>query len=142
MTTPQFEDWFGQSLVTVTGEAGGKPLVVYHGTRRAFDAFEPMHPRGALGNMKGVYFTADKNVAEEYARDVDGAWDEKSRVVSVYIKIENDSDGQIIDSAYRGREYVVFKPENIRSAIGNHDDTRMCMSDLDEEEVQQEALAP
>ena len=114
--TPEFKRWFGDSKVV---GADGKPLVVYHGTRRPFNEFSPSKPMGAPGNPEGVYFTADKGVAEEYAQDADGAWDEKSRVVSAYIKIENDADGKIIDSAYRGREYAVFKAENIKSAIGN-----------------------
>lgn len=114
-----FRKWFGDSKVV---DANGNPLVVYHGTRRPFDVFSPSNPRGAIGNQKGVYFTADKSVAEEYAQDVDGAWDDKSRVIAAYIKIESDADGKTIDSAYRGREYVVFKPENIKSAIGNNGD--------------------
>ncbi len=114
--TENFQRWFKNSKVV---DAEGKPLVVYHGTRRPFNEFSPSRPRGAPGNPEGVYFTADKGVAEEYAQDADGAWDEKSRIVSAYIKIENDADGKIIDSAYRGREYVVFKPENIKSATGN-----------------------
>lgn len=113
-----FRAWFGASKAV---DAEGKPLVVYHGTRRQFNEFSPSKPRGAPGNPEGVYFTADKGAAEEYAQDVDGAWDEKSRVVAAYIKIENDADGKIIDSAYRGREYVVFKAENIKSATDNPD---------------------
>lgn len=106
-----FKTWFGKSKVV---DSKGKPLVVYHGTRRPFDTFSPGKPRGAPGNPAGTYFTADRRVAEEYAQDVDGAWDEKSRIVAAYIKIENDSDGAIIESAYRGREYVVYEPRNIK----------------------------
>ncbi|MBQ68853.1 hypothetical protein CL689_02205 [Candidatus Saccharibacteria bacterium] len=105
-----FVKWFGSSKVV---DENGRPLLVYHGTRRSFDALQISKPRGAPGNPEGIYFTADRRVAEEYAMDVDGAWDEKSRVIAAYIRIESESDGKIIDSSYSGREYVVFGSDNI-----------------------------
>lgn len=66
-----------------------------------------------MGNPSGVYFTSDLEAAKEYATDVDGAWDEKSRIIAAYLKIETENDGRIIDSAYSGREYVVFDTEKI-----------------------------
>lgn len=111
-----FWRWFGDSKVT---DADGLPLVVYHGTRRAFDVFTPSKPRGAAGNPEGIYFSPDKSTAEEYAQDVDGATDERSRVVEAYIKIESEADGQVKESRYSGSEYIVFKPENIKSTAGN-----------------------
>jgi hypothetical protein len=94
-------------------DSEGSPILVFHGTRRAFDNFEMHSPRGALGNPAGAYFTADRHVAQRYAENDDGELDEKSRVIAAYIRIRDDEDGKIIDSAYRGREYVIFKPENI-----------------------------
>ncbi|MCP4441590.1 MAG: hypothetical protein GY810_22000, partial [Aureispira sp.] len=82
----------------------------YHGTRREFNEFEPMQPRGALGNEKGVYFTKDKRTAEEYAMDVDGATDEKSRIVEAYLKKPKE-----VGNSYTGKEYLVTDPKNIRS---------------------------
>lgn len=105
-----FVKWFGSSKVV---DENGRPLLVYHGTRRSFDALQISKPREAPGNPEGIYFTADRRVAEEYAMDVDGAWDEKSRVIAAYIRIESESDGKIIDSSYSGREYVVFGSDNI-----------------------------
>lgn len=105
-----FVKWFGTSKVV---DDHGKPLLVYHGTRRSFQEFQSSKPRGALGNPEGIYFTADRSVAEEYAMDVDGAWDDKSQVIAAYLRIESESDGKVIDSTYSGREYVVFKPSNI-----------------------------
>jgi len=110
--TPEFKNWFGDSKVV---DAEGKPLVVYHGTRREFDAFEPMAPRGAAGNPAGIYFTADRSVASEYAEDDDGATDEKSRVVAAYLSIQSDADGIVKHSTYRGTEYIVFDPTKIKS---------------------------
>lgn len=108
--TPAFKAWFGDSKVV---DDQGNPLPVYHGTRRAFDRFVPSSPRGGVGNPKGSYFTPDKRAAEEHARDCDGAWDSKSRVIEAYLRITNDEDGSIINSLYRGTEFVVFDPDAI-----------------------------
>lgn len=84
--------------------------VYYHGTRRDFDEFEPMQPIGILGNEKGVYFTKDKRTAEEYAMDVDGATDDKSRIVEVYLKDPKRKEG-----GYGEDEFIITDPSNIRS---------------------------
>jgi len=116
-STPAFKRWFGDSKVV---DDEGKPLVVYHGTRSDFTEFDMQNPAGALGNPKGAYFSPDRWVAQRYAENDDGEMDSKSRVVAAYLHIENDSDGKVIDSAYRGREYVVFDAKNIKSATGNN----------------------
>lgn len=109
-----FWRWFGSSKAV---DGRGRPLVVYHGTRRQFDSFEVSRPIGAPGNKTGVYFTADKSVAAEYAQDVDGATDEKSRIIAAYIRIESDADGEIKDNSYSGREFVVFDPACIQTEV-------------------------
>lgn len=114
--TPEFKKWFGDSKVV---DADGKPLVVYHGTRRKFDEFSPNKPIAAYGNPEGIYFTTDKREAEEYANDENGEPDEKSRVIKAYLKIENDKDG-VIRQRRSGTEYIVFKPENVKSATDNN----------------------
>jgi hypothetical protein len=101
----------------------GEPLVVYHGTRRAFDAFTPGKPRGAIGNPAGIYFDTNKEVAEEFAMDVDGATDERSRIVEAFVRVTGDEDGQIRKRTERGRnqlEVIAFRPEQVKSAIGNN----------------------
>jgi len=103
----------------------GEPLVVYHGTRRAFDAFTPGKPRGAIGNPAGIYFDTNKEVAEEFAMDVDGATDERSRIVEAFVRVTGDEDGQIRKRTERGRnqlEVIAFRPEQVKSAIGNNGD--------------------
>jgi GNAT superfamily N-acetyltransferase len=97
-----------------TKTASAQPVLVYHGTRKDFDEFEPQHPRGAPGNPKGVYFTTDRRVAEQHAEDVDGALDEKSRVISAYLNLQSEADGVIKESPYRGIEYIVFNPAAIQ----------------------------
>jgi len=62
--TENFKRWFGDSKVV---DAEGKPLVVYHGTRSAFDAFD-LNKSGENGQAlgKGFYFTNSKGLAEGY----------------------------------------------------------------------------
>jgi hypothetical protein len=94
-------------------------VTYYHGTRRNFDEFEAMQPRGAQGNKKGVYFTKDKSTAEEYAMDVDGALDEKSRVIEVNLRNpEHQNKG------YSGDEYIINDPKNIRSVNAAFDPSK------------------
>ena len=114
--TEAFKRWFGDSKVV---DAQGKPLVVYHGTRRAFSVFAKGKPRGALGNPEGIYFTSDRREAEQFAEDVDGGMDEKSRIVPVYLSIKSEQDGLIRKREDGTTEYIVFQPEQIKSAIGN-----------------------
>lgn len=114
--TENFKRWFKDSKAV---DADGKPLVVYHGTRREFSIFEPMKPRAAYGNPVGIYFTDDINEAKEFAEDIDGATDERSRVVHAYLSIQSDADGIIRKRKDGTTEYIVFKPEKIKSATGN-----------------------
>jgi len=52
-----FERWFAGSKVV---DARGRPLVMYHGTSRDFDAF-------SIAEGDGAYFTSAADYAEEYA---------------------------------------------------------------------------
>lgn len=88
-------------------------IIAYHGTRRLFDMFEPMKPVGILSSLKGVYFTRDLNSAIEYAEDVDGALDERSRVIKVKLKINSDKDGVISNHSYTGEEIIMFNMDKI-----------------------------
>lgn len=65
--SPEFRRWFGGSQV-VDGQ--GKPLVVYHGTNRAFDAFDPQRQRTVRNEQfqgDGFFFTEDPDTAALYA---------------------------------------------------------------------------
>jgi hypothetical protein len=94
LETPEFKRWFGDSKVV---EAGGRPLVVYHGTSRDkdFDAFK-VGPRGA-------WFTTDPFSASGYAEENDSGYkvvdyhpktgfvkkDISARVIPAYLSIQN-----------------------------------------------------
>jgi predicted GNAT family acetyltransferase len=129
-----FWKWFGDSKVV---DADGKPLVVYHGTHNDFDQFE-------IGDEGGVFFTTFKRNASEYAGTFPGMGQaEGGHVIPAYLSIQNpyrqtaaewlagkgldlDSakeqgyDGFIIEGQDGGDTYVVFRPEQIKSAIGNN----------------------
>ncbi len=60
--SPEFKSWFGESKII---DKTGKPLVVYHGTKADFDAFD-LNKIGQNGLALGpsFYFTDSKSVAE------------------------------------------------------------------------------
>jgi len=141
--TPAFKEWFGDSKVV---DAQGKPLVAYHGTNAEIEAFDPGRLGSATGDegaREGYFFTSQPDEADHYAREATfsadrAAYDAGARgaVYPVYLRMTNPlrvdyaattqpevikeakaagHDG-IIDA--RG-DYVVFSPEQIKSAIGN-----------------------
>jgi molybdopterin converting factor small subunit len=137
-----FRDWFGGSKVV---DAKGKPLVVYHGTQADITRFDAAAPRAriAFDDAQGFYFTADQDLATRYA-GMSRAGSGGANVMPVYLSIKNPKrvssagsfmdnpayisptrraqleaqgfDGIILDD---GREIVAFRPEQIKSAIGN-----------------------
>lgn len=137
-----FWRWFGNSLMR---DGAGNPVVVYHATESDITAF---NTRGAVENQSfyygedngrekdagGFFFTPDKTLANDYAETRPNA-----NIIPVYLKLNNPvyldemsleeqgnylrearangHDGAIIGD---GLEYVVFTPEQIKSAIGNN----------------------
>lgn len=88
--TEAFKRWFGDSKVV---DADGKPLVVYHGTRSDFDAFDAeksgANDSGWYG--RGIYMSAKTQSAESYA-----GWDEMAgiapdgaQVIPAYVSLKN-----------------------------------------------------
>lgn len=83
--TPAFRQWFGDSKVV---DAEGKPLVVYHGTQRDFDAFSGDAERTTGGglNEEGFFFSEDTRAAGRFTQFRDeGAG---ANVMPVYLKAE------------------------------------------------------
>ncbi|HHO0790073.1 TPA: PLxRFG domain-containing protein [Aeromonas hydrophila] len=137
-----FWRWFGNSLMR---DGAGNPVVVYHATESDITAF---NTRDAVENRSfyygedngrekdagGFFFTPDKTLANDYAENRPNA-----NIIPVYLKLNNPvyldemsleeqgnylrearangHDGAIIGD---GLEYVVFTPEQIKSAIGNN----------------------
>lgn len=82
-----FQRWFGDSKVV---DAAGKPLVVYHGTSSPdFHAFKERasNPRDPGFFGRGIYFTADQEIANEYA--ISNQENAPERVVPVYLSLQN-----------------------------------------------------
>jgi hypothetical protein len=133
--TLAFRKWFGDSQVV---DGYGKPLVMYHGTRASFTAFDRAKSSSGLFGA-GFYFTENVEVAEEYA--------EGGNVMDVYLALQNpapqDVTNRVVDEigedntdeiraelerlGYDGilmqdtgeTLAVAFRPEQIKSVIGN-----------------------
>ena len=89
--TPEFKAWFGDSKVV---DAEGKPLVVYHGTARAFDTF---NVRGL-----GAWFTSQPDVAGSYSEIATrAASDGAAQVIPVHLSIKNPAPSEAIFDAYQ-----------------------------------------
>lgn len=106
--TPAFKEWFGDSKVV---DSNGEPLVVYHGTIKAFNEFNTTDFGALLG--KGSYFTASESEARQYSG-------QGTRIVPAYLSIENpyyvDSPMEVIpsrsDMLDKGYDGVIYKDEN------------------------------
>lgn len=139
--TPAFRAWFGDSKIV---DANGEPLVVYHGTKAEIDAFNTSSS-GEFG--PGIYLSANPHTAHFYADHV-AKGDGGSSILPVYASIQNPfrvtklrwikmtenqtprtvqrrlikkgHDG-IIGIGINGidEQIVAFRPEQIKSAIGN-----------------------
>jgi len=111
-STPAFQRWFKKSQVV---DEDGQPLVVYHGTGKAFDAFDPARlgdQTGAGNTAMGFFFAEDYNLAREmYAG-------KRGEVMEVYLSIQKplrirdawDNDmGEALRKA--ARDYLDRDPE-------------------------------
>jgi hypothetical protein len=138
-----FATWFAGSTVV---DPHGAPLVVFHGTTASFDEFShdmigegngngdwgdgfyftdnPMvasgYAQGEGGNVIPVYLDikrpADRNVM--LSRRVQLAMDDGMGFESVHDVLQHMGyDGVVIDHGADGREFVVFRPEQIKSAV-------------------------
>ncbi|QLI49470.1 hypothetical protein vBPaeMUSP25_31 [Pseudomonas phage vB_PaeM_USP_25] len=143
-----FKRWFGDSKVV---DADGKPLVVYHGTSDGgFTVFDSRAASDSDASQNagdaglGFFFTEDRALAEQHRDRLDGdrpSWATANKeVYAVYLSLQNPfvtsgnvtaerraeletqgHDGVIYDFG-SWKEYVAFRPEQIKSAIGNSGD--------------------
>lgn len=156
--TPEFKRWFGDSKVV---DEGGKPLVVYHGTKEPIEQFDPskfgVSDEGLVG--RGFHFTYNPEEASGYALNETFGRGDSPNVVPVYVSLKNPfvithgvlPDGRSVQDLHGGRaitskggaairdlaeaaghdgivfvsrdgairHVVAWKPEQIKSAIGN-----------------------
>lgn len=137
--SPAFKAWFGKSKVV---NADGSPLRVFHGTTRDFEAFQPKDPRNGRGARTWFSFHPDTaNIyAYGYAKDEEARG---GRILPLYVRMENPylvpstpegmsawarvQDWDLQRKGYDGVLFTgdndpvgyVFKPEQVKSAIGN-----------------------
>jgi len=87
--TPQFKAWFGNSKVV---DAGGKPLVLYHGTDRSLHEFSKEKIGDRFPLSFGFHFTSRTQEAGIYAEGLDPKFSgvaEGANILPVYLKAEN-----------------------------------------------------
>lgn len=113
-----FKNWFGDSKVV---DAEGKPLVVYHGTAKAFTKFDQNK------TMDGAFwFTSDKAALDSGEVGAAASGD----VMPVYLSAkrlagwddyENKTYDQLIAEGFDGikldNDYVIFNPTQIKSVL-------------------------
>lgn len=132
-----FKAWFGDSKVV---DADGMPLVVYHGTTESFNRFRSdkigtsKNTVSDPENWRGFFFESDPDAAFGYASR---GRSEGRNLMPVYLSVRNPAigegafpmtpsearsaghDGMIRRTPSGSVEVVVFRPEQIKSAIGN-----------------------
>lgn len=146
--TPEFKTRFEGSKIV---DPEGKPLMVYHGTYKDFDKFDPSYSGESTGQLdfgEGMYFIDNPKFASGFAGESQGA-----NVRPVYLKGKNLADNNVVSSlevqdaidddmgfvsvrellqekgydgvAYKHSngaiEYVVFSPDQVISAFGADD---------------------
>lgn len=144
--TPEFKRWFGDSKVV---DEDGNPLVVYHGTSDSFDAFsvEGRQYTSGLRTNGAAWFTPNPKEASwaaEALPKMRGETGGAPNVMPVYLSIKNPlfatefsaypTKKEIADLVAAGYDGVIvtrtgrvedadkimaFRPEQIKSAIGN-----------------------
>ncbi|HGW8790904.1 TPA: PLxRFG domain-containing protein [Pseudomonas aeruginosa] len=140
-----FKRWFGDSRVV---DAEGEPLVVYHGTTADFSAFSREFLGEGDGNADfgdGFYFTDRADAASGYAQgdggnvmpvylniqnpatnevmmshEIQDVLDDGMGFADLADALaERGYDGIVFTHKSGGREFVVFSPEQVKSAVGN-----------------------
>lgn len=123
-----FWRWFGDSKVV---DEQGRPLVVYHGTDAEFDTFDMTKGRSTM-DIQGAFFSPWELDSKGYGSNVRAFYIklEKPASEGIAYKELNKHKGQtgagtmaresLVSMGYdgvdnSGEEYIVFKPENIKS---------------------------
>lgn len=93
-----FKKWFGDSKVV---DENGKPLVVYHGSlEKNIDEFDKFYTK----NENAFFFTDNKNVATDYAKEYEEAKENISgKVYPVYLNMQKP---YIVDA--KGKTYSEY----------------------------------
>jgi len=127
ISNPNFEKWFGDSKVV---DENGEPLIVYHQTQADFKVFDINR-----SYTHSFWFTSDLGTIEAGETGATNHPNKPVKVMEVYLSIQNMAGwdeydrygvGELISRGYDGVKlddvYVVFEPEQIKSATDNAGD--------------------
>ena len=128
-SSPEFKRWFGDSKVV---DAEGRPLVAYRFAKNedaisegvrfwSRDADYPEAYSEEVGQQGGMTVPAylriqNPHIVEMSAREFS---DDRAEAPHIRYALENGNDGVVFKNA-DGEFYVTFKPEQIKSAVGNN----------------------
>jgi len=124
--TPAFKAWFGDSKVV---DAQGKPLVVYHGTTKSFDAFSNgtgwFTADASEANFWGGVNAKGANVVPAYLsiknpRVLQASEASRNKIIDALEALHNDEDGVVVMEDGKIRWAIVADPTQIKSATGNN----------------------
>lgn len=140
--TPEFKKWFGDwegdpTNASKAVDENGEPLVVYHGSDKAFNTFNAINPR----KKAGIYLTDNKDIADTFGAltkafflnirmpkkvGLEGTTElnigQKSELEDEgFDGISGTMDGSVFDvgADFIVGEYVAFSPTQIKSATDN-----------------------
>lgn len=106
-----FRAWFGDSKVV---DENGQPLVVYHGTDTAFEAFDP-NTRGSQtrddDSRLGFFFSSSPQVAAQYAELGTG----QANLIPTYLSLQNPWVEDVQGGPYQ-RDYFLSIMEQAQEA--------------------------
>ena len=116
--TPSFKAWFGdwendpENASKVIHPDTGEPLVVYHGTKESFTAFN--REKIEVGN--GFWFSSDYSEAESYSFDTDEIEDGKEPIVMpVFLNVKKPATLEVVNGSllekYRKKVKAKVSPE-------------------------------
>jgi hypothetical protein len=88
---PKFKAWFGNSKIV---DEQGRPMILYHGTKKDFPAFDPEKTGSATDFGwfgRGIYLTPDPSEASRYAVTITGQNPtiDGSNVMPLVVKVKN-----------------------------------------------------
>lgn len=90
-SSPEFKAWFGDSKAV---DEHGKPLVVYHGSKREFTVFD-----ASKGVVPGFYFTSNEKAASAFTKD--------GNLIAAHLAIKNPATMQDFARARRNNSSLL-----------------------------------
>lgn len=87
--TQEFQEWFKESILV---DNNGKPLAMYHGTRKEFAQFdlnERSSNTGSGNTNLGFYFLSDSQLAAEFVEMTSSIDEGDALVVKAYLSMSN-----------------------------------------------------